>query len=147
MSNPWTRELTADVAEVVTLLELTARIPVTGVRIGGPGWRIEVERDARATPVPRIVGVSAAPSPPPSGAPSIDAPLAGVHYRRPAPGEPPFVDVGDLVEAGQQVAIVEAMKLMNAVVADRTGRVVEIVAGDGEAVDAGAALIRLEPAA
>jgi acetyl-CoA carboxylase biotin carboxyl carrier protein len=73
------------------------------------------------------------------------APLLGTFYRRPEPGAKVFVNTGDLVEAGQQVGIVEAMKLMNPIEADQPGRIVEILVGDGEPVEYGQPLLVLEP--
>ena len=64
---------------------------------------------------------------------------------RPQPGAKPFVEVGDVVDVGQTVAIVEAMKLMNHVEADVGGRVAEILVEDGELVEFEQALIVLEP--
>jgi acetyl-CoA carboxylase biotin carboxyl carrier protein len=75
----------------------------------------------------------------------IVAPLVGTFYRAPQPGAKPFVEEGDVVDEGQTVAIVEAMKLMNQVKADRGGRVAEIVAKDGEWVEFEQVLIYLEP--
>ncbi|MEE6263200.1 acetyl-CoA carboxylase biotin carboxyl carrier protein [Plantactinospora sonchi] len=77
---------------------------------------------------------------------TVPAPLVGTFYRSPEPGGPPFVEVGDRVEAGQVVGIVEAMKLMNEVVADQPGRVVEVLVRDGEPVEFGQPLIALVPA-
>lgn len=57
---------------------------------------------------------------------AVLSPAAGVFYRSPAPGEPPFVEVGDFVEAGATVGIVESMKLMISVVAPRNGTVTDI---------------------
>ena len=65
------------------------------------------------------------------------APLVGVCYRAPSPGERPFVAVGDRVRAGQPLAIVEAMKLMNEVCSDRDGVVREILCQDREVVEYG----------
>lgn len=75
----------------------------------------------------------------------ITAPLVGFFYRCPEPGAKPFVEEGDVVEAGQDVAIVEAMKIMNRVQADRPGRVVKILAEDGHMVEFGQDLMVLEP--
>lgn len=75
----------------------------------------------------------------------ILAPLLGTFYRRPEPGAKAFVEVGDFVELGQQVGIVEAMKLMNSIEADQRGQVVEIIVGDGEPVEYGQPLLVLEP--
>lgn len=73
----------------------------------------------------------------------IVSPIVGTFYRAPEPGAEPFVQVGDLVEAGQVIGIVEAMKLMNQVTADTAGRVTEVLVSDGEPVQFGQALIRL----
>ena len=74
---------------------------------------------------------------------TLDAATVGVFYRAPAPGAPPFVAEGDEVSAGQQVAIIEAMKLMLPVEADRAGRIAEVLVADGEAVEYGQPLFRL----
>lgn len=84
-----------------------------------------------------------APSGPPPGSRDIVAPIVGTFYRAPEPGAAPFVQVGDLVEAGQVVGIVEAMKLMNQVTADTAGRVAALLAADGEPVQFGQSLVRL----
>ncbi|MBP2327260.1 acetyl-CoA carboxylase biotin carboxyl carrier protein [Kibdelosporangium banguiense] len=76
---------------------------------------------------------------------ALCAALVGTFYRALEPGAKPFVQVGDLVEAGQQVAIIEAMKLMNPVTADVRGRVVEFLANDAEPVEYGQPLLVLEP--
>nr|AEM44277.1 acetyl-CoA carboxylase biotin carboxyl carrier protein [uncultured bacterium] len=65
----------------------------------------------------------------------VRAPTVGTFYRAPEPGAPPFVRVGDRVQAGQQVGILEAMKLMNAIVAAESGRVAEILVQDGTPVE------------
>ncbi|HWB36316.1 MAG TPA: biotin/lipoyl-containing protein [Rugosimonospora sp.] len=77
---------------------------------------------------------------------SICAPTVGTFYRAPEPGAKPFVAVGDLVVPGQQLAIVEAMKLMIPVEADRAGRIREILATDATAVEYGERLITIVPA-
>ncbi|MDL4774141.1 MULTISPECIES: acetyl-CoA carboxylase biotin carboxyl carrier protein [Thermomonosporaceae] len=75
----------------------------------------------------------------------VEAPLVGTFYRASGPGARPFVEVGDEVEAGGQVAIVEAMKLMNAVTAERAGRVVEVLVSDAQPVEYGQPLFVLAP--
>ncbi len=71
--------------------------------------------------------------------------LVGTFYRQGEPGAPPFVEVGDVVEEGQDVAIIEAMKVMNHIQADRAGRVAEILVENGEMVEFEQRLIILEP--
>ncbi|WP_019869968.1 acetyl-CoA carboxylase biotin carboxyl carrier protein [Salinispora oceanensis] len=76
----------------------------------------------------------------------LRAPMIGTFYRSPAPGEPPFVREGDMVEAGTQVGILEAMKLMNPIEADQPGRVVEVLVSDGTPVEYDQQLIVVTPA-
>jgi acetyl-CoA carboxylase biotin carboxyl carrier protein len=73
----------------------------------------------------------------------VSAPLVGTFYTAPGPGAPPFVQPGDAVEAGQQVGIIEAMKLMNGIEAERAGRVVEILVPNATAVEYEQPLIAL----
>jgi acetyl-CoA carboxylase biotin carboxyl carrier protein len=77
----------------------------------------------------------------------VCAPTVGIFYRAPEPGAPPFVEVGDVVRSGQQVAIVETMKLLIPVKADQAGTVVEILKEDGEGAEHGEPLMALAPPA
>jgi len=76
---------------------------------------------------------------------AIVAPLTGVFYASPSPASPPFVAVGDTVQAGQVVSIVEAMKVFNEIKAEISGTVTAIVAQNGDLVQKGEALIRVKP--
>jgi acetyl-CoA carboxylase biotin carboxyl carrier protein len=76
----------------------------------------------------------------------IITPLEGVFYRAPAPGAPPFVEAGGPVEAGDQVAIVEVMKLMNSIKAPRKGMIREILVQNETVVKMGQVLMILDPA-
>jgi acetyl-CoA carboxylase biotin carboxyl carrier protein len=73
----------------------------------------------------------------------ITAPMIGTYYSAPAPGEAPFVQVGDEVEVGQVIGIIEAMKIMTEIIADRPGVVVDVLARNAEAVEYGSPLIRV----
>lgn len=73
----------------------------------------------------------------------VCAPMVGVFYAAPAPGAEPFVRVGSKVKKGETLCILEAMKLMNEVVAERDGEVVEICVSDGELVEYGRVLFRI----
>ena len=77
---------------------------------------------------------------------AIIAPLTGVYYSSPSPTSPPFVSVGDIVQVGQVVALVEAMKVFNEIQAELSGRVIALAATSGEVVQKGDALIRIQPA-
>jgi acetyl-CoA carboxylase biotin carboxyl carrier protein len=77
----------------------------------------------------------------------ITAPMIGTYYNAPSPGEPTFVRVGDVVEVGQVVGIIEAMKIMNEIVADRAGTVTDILVANAQPVEYGSPLIRLASSA
>lgn len=80
-----------------------------------------------------------------SGTP-VAAPIMGVFYRSPSPGEPPFVEIGDHVNAGDPIGTIEAMKVFSEVISDITGTVVSIPAENGKLVHAGDSLIVIEEA-
>jgi acetyl-CoA carboxylase biotin carboxyl carrier protein len=71
--------------------------------------------------------------------------MVGTFYAAPAPGEPPFVRVGDRVRAGQTLGIVEAMKTMNEVEAPANGEIIEILVENGQPIEFGQVLMRLQP--
>jgi len=81
----------------------------------------------------------------PSNLVSIKAPLVGTFYRAPAPDAPPFVEVGDIVKPGQIVCIIEAMKVMNEIKSEVSGRIVEILVKNEEPVEYGQELFLIEP--
>jgi oxaloacetate decarboxylase alpha subunit len=119
-------------------------------------WRVTVrktpERGA-APPVEEPVPVASeepavtdAPLPPPADdLILIESPMVGTFYRAPEPGAAPFVEVGDAVEAGQTLCILEAMKLMNEIKAEQEARVRRILVENEQAVEYGQALFELEP--
>ncbi|QEU90750.1 acetyl-CoA carboxylase biotin carboxyl carrier protein [Streptomyces kanamyceticus] len=74
------------------------------------------------------------------------SPCVGTFYHRPQPDAPPFVTPGDAVTPGQQIGVVEAMKLMTPVAAPTAGLVAELLVPDGEPVEFGQPLIAIEPA-
>lgn len=76
---------------------------------------------------------------------AILAPLAGVYYIASSPTSPPFVNLGDVVHVGQVVALVEAMKVFNEIQSEVAGRVVELVATNGNVVQKGDVLMKVEP--
>lgn len=114
---------------------------------------------AYAHPPPPAAAASAPAAPPaqalpppaaPAASPGLDlprilSPMAGTFYKCPAPGEPPFLKVGDKVQKGQVICIVEAMKLMNEIEADQSGTVVEFLAEDGKPVSVDSPLLAIKP--
>ncbi len=84
-------------------------------------------------------------SPEMDGLHAVRSPVVGTFYRAPAPGEDVYVEVGDMVSAGQTLCIVEAMKLMNEIVADVSGEVVEVLAENAGGVEYDQPLFHLRP--
>ena len=87
----------------------------------------------------------AAPAPIEQKLVEVISPMVGTFYRSPAPGEPPFVEVGDRIRPRQTVCIIEAMKLMNEIEAEVSGQVIEILVQNGEPVEFGQFLMRVKP--
>ena len=81
-----------------------------------------------------------------SGAVEVPSPIVGTFYRAPDPNSPPFVNVGDQVQVGQVLCIIEAMKLMNEIEAEVAGEIVKIHPENGQPVQYGDALFRIRPA-
>jgi acetyl-CoA carboxylase biotin carboxyl carrier protein len=75
----------------------------------------------------------------------ITSPMVGTFYRAPSPSAPPFVDVGDVVNVGQTVCIIEAMKLMNDLPSEVSGRIVKICVENGTTVEYGQPLFMVDP--
>lgn len=73
----------------------------------------------------------------------VTAPMVGVFYAAPAPGDEPFVHVGSKVKAGETLCIIEAMKVLNEVTAEANGEVLEICVADGDLVEFGSCLMRI----
>ena len=76
--------------------------------------------------------------------PTINSPMVGTFYRAPSPGAKAFVEVGDSVKAGQTVCIIEAMKLLNEIEADKDGVVKAILAENGQPVEYGEPLLVID---
>jgi acetyl-CoA carboxylase biotin carboxyl carrier protein len=114
------------------------------VRGGGGAVTMAPVAGAAAAPAAAAGGEAAAAGEADNRYP-VMAPLVGTFYRSSQPGAKAFVEEGDVVDKGQTVGIVEAMKIMNQVEADRGGRVAEIVAKDGDWVEFQQVLMYLEP--
>lgn len=96
------------------------------------------ERVESATTEPHIEAES-------SNLVAIRAPLVGTFYRAPSPDAPPYVKEGDIIEKGQVVCIIEAMKIMNEIESDVRGRVVKVLVENGKPVEYGQPLFLIEP--
>lgn len=102
---------------------------------------------AKGSDRPVAQGAAARPIPAESSSlRAVRAPIAGVFYRAPAPGQAPFVSVGQRVSPDDTVCLLEVMKLFQSIPAGIAGRVAEVWVENGEAVEEGQALIGIEPA-
>jgi acetyl-CoA carboxylase biotin carboxyl carrier protein len=75
----------------------------------------------------------------------VKSPIVGTFYESPSPGSPPFVKSGDVIEAGQVLCIIEAMKLMNEIEADVSGEIVKRLVNNGQPVEYGQPLFSIRP--
>lgn len=139
---------------------------LTRVRVEEPdGTAVELERASVAQPVAvpmpmpgavaaQVAAPTVAPAAPepatqtPAAVPEpkgteVTAPMVGVFYAAPAPGDEPFVRVGSKVKAGETLCIIEAMKVLNEVTAEADGEVLEICVADGDLVEFGSCLMRI----
>ena len=139
---------------------------LTRVRVEEPdGTAVELERASAAQPVavpmpmpsamaapvaaPTVAPVAPEPAAQtPAAAPElrgteVTAPMVGVFYAAPAPGDEPFVHVGSKVKAGETLCMIEAMKVLNEVTAEADGEVLEICVADGDLVEFGSCLMRI----
>ncbi|MDR0381512.1 MAG: acetyl-CoA carboxylase biotin carboxyl carrier protein [Oscillospiraceae bacterium] len=151
--------------EILDLLEgVLARL--TGTDVGvlqiedeGSGLKLRVERGARTAappPKPEATDAPAVPAGRPAAAnpgaarasepTEIRAPIVGTFYAAPAPDAPPFVTVGQVVSKGDTLCIIEAMKMMNEIEAERDGVVARVLAQNGCLVEFGQLLFELEEA-
>jgi acetyl-CoA carboxylase biotin carboxyl carrier protein len=99
---------------------------------------------AAAAPVPSATAAAAAASAA-DKLTVVTSPLVGTFYRSPSPEDPPYTEVGQQVEKGQVLCIVEAMKLMNQIKAEISGRLVEVLVKNGQPVEFDQPLFRIDP--
>ena len=140
---PWLEDLKA----LVRALDGTA---VTELEVRQGAARVLIRRLGSAAPLgPRPAATAAVASAPPAATDTsiLRTPLAGIFYTAPSPDDPVYVDVGDLVEAGQIVGLIEAMKVFNEIHAEQPGRLVRLLATNGQSVAAGDPLLEFAPVA
>lgn len=139
-------------ADIRKYANLMSELGLTGLEITENDRVVRLERaPAPVAPVRETVTLPAAPAAAPAvpAAPAaegveVTSPMVGVFYAAPAENAEPFVKVGDHVKRGQTLCIVEAMKLMNEIVAETDGQIVEICAQNGQVVDFGCPLFRIK---
>lgn len=145
-----------DIAELTLKsddFELTVR---RGIQNGTAQVVTSPTIESVAPPAPVATPASQAPAPAPTNnapvLPIVDrrlleivSPIVGTFYRSPAPDEAPFADMGSRIQKGQVVCIIEAMKVMNEIESEVAGEVVEILVQNGEPVEYGQVLMRVNP--
>ncbi len=154
-----------DTRLVRRLADILKATDLTAIEVEQGDLRIRVARESvmqAAAPMAMAAApVAAAPAAPVAAAPTsaepvaapaapvrsgemVKSPMVGTAYMQTQPGSPPFIKVGDKVNEGQTLIIVEAMKTMNPIPAPRAGTVVEILVGDAQPVEFGQPLVVLE---
>ncbi len=150
--------------EICELIQLVGSSGVANVEVEHAGSRVRIEGRTQvvaAQAAPSVAAATPAPQPVPeaSVAPepgtaipeeenlhSVSSPIVGTFYRAPNPDADPYVKVGEFVEQGQTLCIVEAMKLMNEIEADISGTVVKVLPENGQPVEYGESLFMVRPA-
>jgi acetyl-CoA carboxylase biotin carboxyl carrier protein len=132
-----------DVREILRLIDES---DVEELRIETGELSLHVVREGAGEEEAEMPAAESADLPPGDGLVAVGAPMLGICYRAPAPGAPPFVDVGATVEAETVVCLIEVMKMMNPVSAGVVGTVAEVCVENAELVEAGAVLFRVRPA-
>ncbi len=154
-----------DLRKLKTLIDLVSESNVSELEITEAEGKVRIVKASPAVmpapvtysmaPAPAAVvatpAVEVAPSPPaapaapaaPTGH-TVKSPMVGTFYRSSAPGAKPFVEVGDSIKEGDTICIVEAMKILNEIEADKSGTVTQILVQNGQAVEYGQPLFVIE---
>lgn len=143
-----------DIDEIRKLIDLMAETGVAELEVKDAEGHVRLVLGGPASVPPQIVQAApavspqaAAPSEPDAGEAGlrITSPMVGTFYQAPGPDAKPFVSVGDVVEAGDVVCIIEAMKMMNEIESEQRGRLRRVLVENGQPVEYGQALFLLEP--
>ena len=137
--------------ELKDIIRLLQEEGLTEITVSDGDQRVTVKRVVQATPgqqIPQMLSIDATAQPIASDLSErefqLTAPLVGTFYCRPSPDDEPFVSIGNIVQAGDTVCIIEAMKVMNEIKAEAPGRVCQTLLDDGAAVEFGQPLFVFE---
>jgi acetyl-CoA carboxylase biotin carboxyl carrier protein len=152
-----------DLRKLKTLIDLVSDSNVTELEITEAEGKVRIVKAmvhapvAAAAPTQPAMAVAAAPpalapapvdaapvEPLPDTSHRVTSPMVGTFYRSASPGAKAFVEVGDTVKEGETICIIEAMKILNEIEADKSGTVKEILCENGQAVEYGQALLIIE---
>jgi acetyl-CoA carboxylase biotin carboxyl carrier protein len=138
--------------EIKELIQLVTESGVAELEIERGGDRVRIRRTLEPTTVsaPATVVETAQSAPPAPPEPVANeyiqkSPIVGTYYDAPKPGDPPFANVGDSVELGQVLCIIESMKLMNEIECEVAGTIVAKPVENGRPVEFGQALLKIRP--
>jgi acetyl-CoA carboxylase biotin carboxyl carrier protein len=139
--------------EIKELIQLVVESGVAELEVQRGEDRVRIRRTMEPTataPAPGPVVETTQAAPPSAPAPAtnehiVKSPIVGTYYESPKPGDPAFVKVGDSVEPGQVLCIIESMKLMNEIESEIAGTVVAKLMENGRPVEYGEALFALRP--
>jgi len=143
-----------DLRKLKTLIDLVSESNISELEITEADGKVRiVKADPRPAAAPAL-GVAAppvaAPAPAPPAAPAVEtghvvkSPMVGTFYREQAPGAKPLVELGQEVKPGQPLCIIEAMKIMNEIEADKGGTIARVLVDNGQAVEFGQPLFVVE---
>jgi oxaloacetate decarboxylase (Na+ extruding) subunit alpha len=145
-----------ELSEIRRLIRLVQRTGIGELELSSAGRTVRISAQGAVTSPSAVHPTTApaaahpaSPAPPAAAAEhlaSISSPMVGTFYRAPAPDADPYVEVGTLVEVGQTVCIIEAMKLMNEIESEVRGRVASILVENAQPVEFGQKLFLIEPA-
>ena len=136
-----------DIRKVKKLIELLEESDIAEIEIHEGEESVRISRGSSvvpsviAAPAPvaaAAVAPAAVPAPAPSAEPEghiIRSPMVGTFYRAPSPGAKPFVEEGQAVSSGETLCIIEAMKILNQIESDESGKIVEILVENGQPVE------------
>jgi acetyl-CoA carboxylase biotin carboxyl carrier protein len=142
-----------DIRKIKKLIELLEESGIAEIEIKEGEEAVRISRmptGAHAIPIAAPAPIAAAPAaavpaPKPKGNEHVvTAPMVGTFYASASPGSKPFIEIGDEVKVGQVLCIIEAMKMMNQIECDKSGRITSIMAQNGDPVEFGQPLFVIE---
>jgi len=150
-----------DLRKLKTLIDLVSESNVSELEITEAEGKVRIVKSSGAPvvmqqPVAMVAAPAAAPAAAAPAAPaseaapaapaghSVKSPMVGTFYRSASPGAKPFVEVGSVVKEGDTICIIEAMKILNEIEADKSGTVTKILSENGQAVEYGQPLFIIE---
>ncbi|RST49883.1 acetyl-CoA carboxylase biotin carboxyl carrier protein [Variovorax sp. DXTD-1] len=151
-----------DLRKLKTLIDLVSESNISELEITETEGKVRIVKGGGAAPVQYVQTVAAPAAAPAAGAPvapalaaapvaeaapaghAVKSPMVGTFYRSSSPGAPAFVEIGSKVNEGDTVCIIEAMKILNEIEADKSGTITQILGENGQAVEYGQPLFIIE---